>query len=380
MVNLPGRDRRRRMLKDEILSAANQHSSRRATSDDDTSDAPRYSDAAGVENHPQITDFIPRKYATIAMLTAFGVGTTAVLSALHYFAAPLAGATGVRSTSAIDVTATSSLSAWVGAVLLLTASAVSLMIYSIRRHRIDDFRGRYRVWLGASVACLALSANTVSGVHQVVADVLGHATGWSALHEGAVWWLLLAGLPLGWIATRALLDTRECRLAAGLLLAAVVNYAIALATFLGALVLEDQRIKAVTIGASMLLGHWFLLASLISYARYVILDAQGLIAIRRKTSAKREAKPEPAQTTTAAANSTTKTAPGAVTVSGSSRPTIQVAKSPADSSRWVDGSRPERDRYARDEIDDEDSDGDDRKLSKSDRKKLRKLKTQGRAA
>ena len=34
------------------------------------SDAPRYSDAAGVENHPQITDFVPRRYRTIALLRA----------------------------------------------------------------------------------------------------------------------------------------------------------------------------------------------------------------------------------------------------------------------------------------------------------------------
>jgi hypothetical protein len=44
----------------------------------------------------------------------------------------------------------------------------------------------------------------------------------------------------------------------------------------------------------------------------------------------------------------------------------------------VDGSRFEREHYDADE-DEESSDGE-RKLSKSDRKKLRKIKTQGRAA
>ena len=63
MVNLPGRDRRRRVLKDEVLSASTNYSSlprRRMTMRPDA--APRYSDAAGVENHPQITDFVPRRY------------------------------------------------------------------------------------------------------------------------------------------------------------------------------------------------------------------------------------------------------------------------------------------------------------------------------
>ena len=31
---------------------------------------------------------------------------------------------------------------WLGA-----AGAMSLLIYSIRRHKLDDYRGRYRWWL-----------------------------------------------------------------------------------------------------------------------------------------------------------------------------------------------------------------------------------------
>jgi hypothetical protein len=57
---------------------------------------------------------------------------------------------------------------------------------------------------------------------------------------------------------------------------------------------------------------------------------------------------------------------------------VQTAKIPADASRWVDGSRFEREHY--DEDEDEDSSDGERKRSKSDRKKLRKMKTQGRAA
>ena len=56
--------------------------------------------------------------------------------------------------------------------MLLLASATCLLIYSIRRHRIDDFRGRYRIWLAASAACLVLSANSVAGLHSVLSDVI----------------------------------------------------------------------------------------------------------------------------------------------------------------------------------------------------------------
>ena len=71
MFSLPGRNgRRRRVLNDEVLSASSSHVALRAMADgrESSQAAPRYSDAAGVENHAQVTDFIPRRYRTIALV------------------------------------------------------------------------------------------------------------------------------------------------------------------------------------------------------------------------------------------------------------------------------------------------------------------------
>ncbi|HEX3599233.1 MAG TPA: hypothetical protein VHU84_03770 [Lacipirellulaceae bacterium] len=376
MVNFPGRDRRRRVLKDEVLGTSSSRSSSHRD-DDVASDAPRYTDAAGVENHPQITDFVPRRYRTIATLLFVGVGTSAALTALNYFALPLASAAGMRSTAALSFSAPGSLASWMSAVIMLISAASCLLTYSIRRHRINDFRGRYRVWLGATLACLMMSANSVTGIHQVLADVLGHATGWSALRDGAAWWFVVPGLPICWIMVRAMFDMRECRLSTALLAAAGVAYATSAVCFLGLVTIADPQIQSLTVGASLLTGHWFLLASVVTYSRFVVLDAQGLIAVRRPTVSKRNAKTERKATAATSTAAPTKAAT-VLSATGYSRPTIQVAKTPADSSRWVDGSRPERKRYESD--DEEDESGEDRKISKSDRKRLRKLKTEGRAA
>src|SRR6188472_2538007 len=97
MVNLPGRDRRRRVLKDEVLAASNNYATMRLKSDlEPAADAPRYSDAAGVENHPQITDFIPRRYPTIAALVAIGLTTTAALAAAQKFLMPYLASSAIR--------------------------------------------------------------------------------------------------------------------------------------------------------------------------------------------------------------------------------------------------------------------------------------------
>src|SRR3954452_23090653 len=120
MVNFPGRnDRRRRVLKEEVRSASGSRATLRAAVADD---APRYSDAAGVENHPQVTDFIPRRYRTIATLVLIGVGTTTVLAVLDYFAGAIDQASGARTVAALVMTAPGSLASWLSAVLLLIAS------------------------------------------------------------------------------------------------------------------------------------------------------------------------------------------------------------------------------------------------------------------
>jgi hypothetical protein len=116
----------------------------------------------------------------------------------------------------------------------------------------------------------------------------------------------------------------------------------------------------------------------VANARFVVLDAQGLVPVRRRSKTKQigtAAAPKQAGSKPAQATSASSSSAAAVSIS---RETVQTVKTPADSSRWVDGSRFERDHYDADE--DEDSSDGDRKLSKSDRKRLRKIKAQGRAA
>ncbi len=261
--------------------------------------------------------------------------------------------------------------------MLFLASIFCAIVYSIRRHRIDDIRGRYRIWAAAALACLVLSANSVAGMHAVLADVLKSVTGWSALRDGAVWWMAVAGLPLSWILVRALVDIRECRVGVVLLLTASVCYAISVANFLGYGFAGDARTAPILVAAPLLFGHWLMFAAIVSYARFVVLDAQGLVTLRRPATVKRSTKAasaRPANRSTTQSVSSDDSSPLASFV----RRAAQSGKQPAESSQWVDGSRHERDRYNDDDEDDA-TDGD-RKLSKSDRKRLRKLKAQGRAA
>jgi hypothetical protein len=380
MVNFPGRNgRRRRVLNEEVLSASTSHLALRAPlKNDSTRVVPRYSEAAGVENHAQVTDFIPRRYRSIALLIVAGGACTAVLALLHYFAIPIAAAFGSTEIAAIDLLAPGSIAAWVAAVVLLCASASCMIVFSIRRHRIGDYRGRYRIWLAAAAACLALSANSVADFHGVFAGAMSYLTGWTVLRAGAAWWLILAGLPLLWIVIRGGIDIKECRLAAALLITTACCYVAAAAAFFGAVATSSVRVDSAIAGGALLAGHWMLLAAIVSYARFVVLDAQGLIAVRPRITGKRKSK-APSESSCDVSKTASAGISSTLSAADYARRKQQIVQSPspAASGKWVDGTRPERDHY---EDGDEDEPSDGRKLSKSDRKRLRKLKMQNRAA
>jgi hypothetical protein len=373
MSSFLGRDsRRRRVLNEEALSASTAHLAlRKVTPEEPTEGAPRYSEAAGVEHHPQVTDFFPRRYRMIGALALVGMATTAAVEALHWFAAPLTGTYGFESAAAFDLTGAGGVAAWLSAVVLMLASVTCVLIYSLRRHRIDDYKGRYRAWMAAAVACALLSVESVAPVHRLIVAVAAYHTGWTALRGHAAWWLVLGGLPLGWIALRAWLDARESRLAAVALGAALAAYGVAIASFLGiGPAVAPQREVMITAGAA-LVGHWMLLVGIVSYGRFVVLDAQGLVPVRERVrTVSQQARVAEDREVKSVASRTTAAARGPL---HSFRESLHgPAPVESNATEWVDGSEPVSENY--DDGDGDETDHGGRKLSKAERKRLRNQK------
>jgi hypothetical protein len=381
MSSFLGRNsRRRRVLNEEALSASSAHLAIRATTVDEPAErGPRYSEAAGFEHHPQISDFLPRRYRTIACLAVAGLISTAAVVALDRFVTPAVTEYGFDVAAAFALTGSTGVVAWFAAVLLLVSAGNCSLIYSLRRHRIDDYRGRYRVWLAAAAVCVALSVDAVAPIHRLVAAAAAYHTGWTALRGHAAWWLALGGLPLGWIALRSWLDARESPLAAVLLMGSFVSYGVGIASFLGiGSVLAPHNQLMLTAGA-VLAGHWMLLIGLVSYGRFVVLDAQGLVPVRqRKRAVTKQTNDNEvsmsnsvASRTTAASDSPLRSFRQSLTTSARPAPVV------SEPTEWVNGSEPEGGNY---DDDDHESGGSGRKLTKAERKRLRKLKARDRAA
>jgi len=168
-------------------------------------------------------------------------------------------------------------------LLWVAASLLAALIYALRRHRLDDYQGRYRIWLWTTACCLLVSVNATTGLGGLAGRGVWRAAVWLGLGdfglaEASIWWFAPLALAPAFVFAKALLDARECRGAMiGALLAAILG-AVALCIATGLIAVGGEHVAALVRGALTISGAVLVVAALLSYARYVLLDAQGLLA------------------------------------------------------------------------------------------------------
>jgi hypothetical protein len=200
--------------------------------------------------------------------------------------------------------------------------------------------------------------------------------GWTFTQSGVEWTVGLAVVLGGWIAIRVTIDLAESR---GGLAAMLVGLGCYLAVVVDMCIGGNMTCPTwvdVIASTAPLTGHVFLFAAFLLYARYVVLDVQGLIdhqparfaAIRAASNAGEsvDAAPRLAESTTSDIDAGWDAQPSLSTNESREATSGQV--------RWVDGSQGDV------RIDEGDDDSPSRKLSNSQRKKFRKQKSRRYAA
>jgi hypothetical protein len=388
--------RRRRVLNEEVRIAAGTTTSPVACEDPrDSEPAPRYGEQANIENHPQITDYVPRRPRAVLLTIAGGLGVAILGESVCQNSESLAASvTGLTAATVRDQFAQGMI-AWTSAVMFLLGAALARIIYNLRRHRVDDYRGSYRVWRWAAAGLVVLSVNAVVQSQLVAAPLLASLTGFHWTPKGTEWLLIplmVVGGGIGALITR---DAAESR--GSLVLAALAwcCYAAAAAAALGwsASGLLGSWNEAL-VRSLPLVGHTFALTALTLFARYVVLDVQGLIDHSRSAEGARPRRDEATAravildevrevseaTQSNSPNSSDADGEQDEAVAGSWQSAAQQRHRERDShgyesqdaNIWVDGSQPEED--------DGDDPPRDRKLTKAERKRLRKQKASRRAA
>jgi hypothetical protein len=161
--------------------------------------------------------------------------------------------------------------------MLSAAAFQGIQIYRLRRHKTDDYRGRYRVWTWFPLLLLAMASGVATGVQRELTTVLvGLIWGDDALALASrlplvlvLLWLLVAG--------RLSLEMRPNRWSLGYLAAATIGY-------VSGVIVAQIHVQPINeilldlISSTLLMaGHLGVFIAVLSFGRHVYLDSQGLL-------------------------------------------------------------------------------------------------------
>lgn len=390
-------DRRRRVLNSESASAGSDEEGGEEAAPQTPAPARgslrAYSPAVLGEHQKRLSDLIPTRPYSISLLVLFGLTAIATIITLYTtWQARWEGLYASRLTL-LDPHAFGSIASWFSSILLAGASLGALVIYSIRSHRVDDYRGKYRIWLWTAAALIWASLDSATGVHSAIGLLAARLIGMPQWQDTA--WMGMYALIFGVLAIRLIVEQWYSVGSYATLGASIVLYSAVAVQKLGFFQTENQLANSSLLATLAMLAHLTLFIAIAVYARHVRLDAEGKLPQRvnqqgpkkRKSRAKlavvsedeEEAKPkatkrrskasaeeenedeEASEKTQAVASAKPKAAPAPAPAPQANKP-----KPPTPAPAPV----PQND--SEDDYDDEEGE-DGQRLSKSERRRLKKM-------
>jgi hypothetical protein len=237
-----------------------------------------YASAADDALGRPLRDFIPAGIAALLLLTCGGLAAVGTIALGHIVRSRVGGPLGPAAASVLDLKDPRSASGWLAAMLLAAASLVAWFVYSLRRHRVDDYYGRYRVWIWTALACLVVSLGEASSLPMLARGLFDRAAQASNVSEPLVWQACVATL-LAVAGLRLALEMWRCRGALALLMVCAASFLVAAAANHGWLLRDAADHRLLVEHAAWLAGYVVLLTTLLVYARYVTLEIEGKVAV-----------------------------------------------------------------------------------------------------
>lgn len=291
-------ERRRRALREQMLaagaalSAAAEDNSHKPANDQENTVLQL--DSHALQRQARISDLIPKSPVAFLLWFLGGLAVVVGLEALYAWMPDLAAMTTDGRVAAFDLDSEGSLGAWFSSTTLMAASLIALVVWSIRRHKPDDYHARYRVWAWAAAWWMLLAIDESASLHEGFKELAALLTGFRPGLDGSLWWVAAYLPPLSWLGVRLALEMKPCRSSLCALGATACCYAVAVVVHLGWLLPETGARGVMVEEGCEMLGNLFLALSMALHARYVILEAQGLLPAHANARAASE--PQPTKT------------------------------------------------------------------------------------
>lgn len=284
-------DRRRRVLRDDITATGEEGEGKKETSSRRESHR-RYNDGAATARQPRITDFIPQRAFSLVVPALLLLTAIAAIQAA-YTTAEVRGWLKDARFAPFNPLERGSLAKWFASMLLVTGAVLSWIIYRVRMHRVDDFRGGYRIWLVAAAALFWAGMDVGTGLNAALSASIESLTGKPLLGAAHGWWLVIYTLVFGALAVRMLIEVRQCRPAVLCLVNAAFWLGCGTLILTRLVLVNDPLNHHVAQSTFFLLGHGSIALAVLCYSRHVFLDAQGLLTVTGAVKQKKKrAKPK----------------------------------------------------------------------------------------
>ena len=245
-------------------------------------DSRDYSYGADRRNQHKTTDLIPKRVVSYLLVVLALLAVLWMINFTSVRAHQWVDQIGQPGIEALAIRGQGSLASWFTSFLFIMTALVSLQIYALRRHRCDDYRGTYRLWLWLAALLMIASVSCIANLGAVATNLV--QTLISDSHSTRAWVPLAIKLSaITVLMGRGAYEVRESRGSFALVMFVWVSYSIAAVLQMPATQRSMAGLGAETmIGNCVLFGTTALFLAHLTYGRYIFLHAHGLIPQRVK--------------------------------------------------------------------------------------------------
>lgn len=170
---------------------------------------------------------VPVRRRTLSVVVGAIVSIAIVLCMAHYMAVAwpsIANHSDIARPLRLD--RPDSFGRWFVGMLMVGSAGASFLIYQLRRHRLDDFRGHYRLWRLVLIVMVLASLNSVVGLVDWSGALIEAAIGKRVALSGSDWIRIVVSLGAAILVLRLIAELHQSRAALVAMLAAATFLAI----------------------------------------------------------------------------------------------------------------------------------------------------------